>query len=494
MQHGLRGRRGWLTWAGRAAVVALLAGGAAPAGNLALAVDVPGAGSVVAEDAAAGQAEAAPGRPLTDHAGYRLLVGKAYLPPDFDQETFDRAWEHWPRELRQAAAQASPEARRQLAFARYGLTGRPDAPDRPLQYVVDAQGQWTMNCLACHGGSVPDGRGGQVVWPGAPNSRYALQTLTEETRLVKVALRKPLSRMDLGSVFIPLGATHGTTNAVMFGVALMALRDADLNVRRERTLPAMTHHDMDAPPWWHLKRKTKLYIDGFASRGHRPLMQFLLVPQNGPEKFRTWEAEFRQVLDYLLSIPVPRYPYPINAELAERGRIAFNRVCAECHGTYGPGGVWPQRHVPLEDVGTDPLRFQALTAAHRAAYARSWFADFGREETLLDPPGYVAPPLDGVWASAPYFHNGSVPTLWHVLFSDERPAVWRRVEGDDYDPQRVGLKIEAADAVPPRLGDGWQRRAWFDTRLAGKSAAGHHFAEALSEQERWAVLEYLKTL
>lgn len=437
----------------------------------------------------------APGKPLTDHRGYRLLVDKAYLPPDFDQETFDRVWEQWPSDLRQAAAQASPQRRRQMAFERYGLTGRPDNPDQPLQYVVDPQGQWTMNCLACHGGSVPDGRGGRVVWPGAPNSRYALQTLTEETRLVKVALRKPFSRMDLGSVFIPLGATHGTTNAVMFGVALMALRDPDLNLRRDRALPAMTHHDMDAPPWWHLKRKTKLYIDGFAARGHRPLMQFLLVPQNGPDKFRAWEAEFRDVLDYLQSIPAPRYPYPIDRDLAERGRIAFQRVCAECHGTYGPGGVYPQRHVPLDEVGTDPVRFRALTAAHRAAYAQSWFADYGRAETVLEPSGYVAPPLDGVWASAPYFHNGSVPTLWHVLFPDQRPAVWRRVEGDDdYDPQRVGLRIEAAETIPPEMRDPWQRRAWFDTRLAGKSAAGHRFAEALSPEERWAVLEYLKTL
>lgn len=478
MQRTSMAWRKWLGGGGRAAVLTLLATYCAAAG-----------------EAAPGVAAEAPGLPLTEHRGLRLLVDKAYLPPDFDQETFDRVWEHWPPDLRQAAAQASPRQRRQMAFTRYGLTGRPDAPDRPLQYVVDAQGQWTMNCLACHGGSVPDGRGGQVVWPGAPNSRYALQTLTEETRLVKVALRKPLSRMDLGSVFIPLGATHGTTNAVMFGVALMALRDPDLNLRRDRTLPSMTHHDMDAPPWWHLKRKSKLYIDGFASRGHRPLMQFLLVPQNGPEKFRAWEAEFRDVYDYLLAIPAPRYPYPIDAELAEQGRVAFERVCAECHGTYGPGGVWPQRHVPLEEVGTDPVRFQALTAAHRAAYAQSWFTDFGRQETILEPSGYVAPPLDGVWASAPYFHNGSVPTLWHVLFPEERPVVWRRVEeADGYDPQRVGLRIETSTTVPPDLSDPWQRRAWFDTRLAGKSAAGHRFAEALTEPQRRAVLEYLKTL
>lgn len=478
-------RGGWPSWLTLASVLTSVAGGAALAGEAAFLPDVP-----------------APGQPVANHRGYRLLVEKAYLPPDFDQETFDRVWQHWPQELRQVAEQATPAQRRAMAFERYGLTGRPDDPTRPLQYVVDARGQWTMNCLACHGGSVPDGQGGEVVWPGAPNSRYALATLTEETRLVKVELRKPLSRMDLGSVLVPLGATHGTTNAVMFGVALMALRDADLNVRRERGLPRMTHHDMDAPPWWHLKRKSKLYIDGFASRGHRPLMQFLLVPQNGPEKFRAWEAEFRDVLDYLLSIPVPRYPYPIDPDLAERGRLIFEQHCAECHGTYGPGGHYPERRVPIDEVGTDPVRLRALTVAYRAAYAESWFAEFGRQATELEPEGYVAPPLDGVWASSPYFHNGSVPTLWHVLHPDERPVVWRRFGStaasgqtrEDFDPQRVGLRIEARPAVPPDGLDAWQRRSWFDTRLAGKSAAGHRFADPLTEDERRAVLEYLKTL
>ena len=40
--------------------------------------------------------------------------------------------------------------------------------------------------------------------------------------------------------------------------------------------------------------------------------------------------------------------------------------------------------------------------------------------------GYVTPPLHGVWASAPYFHNGSVPTVWDVLKPADRPKVWRR--------------------------------------------------------------------
>jgi mono/diheme cytochrome c family protein len=429
--------------------------------------------------------------------GYRALVEKAYLPPDFDQETFDAAWKHWPEPLRSTAEKATAEERRRMALERYGLTPRPDDTTKPLQYVVDKAGNWTMNCFACHGGQVPDGQGGVTVWPGAPNSRFALQTLTEETRLAKVDLIKPLSRMDLGSAFVPLGSTNGTTNAVMFGVVLMAFRDANLSVRSDRPVPPMTHHDMDAPPWWHFQRKKMIYIDGFAEKGHRGLMQFMLVKSNGPEKFRSWELEFRDVFAYISSIQPPKYPYPIDAALAERGRTAFNRVCSDCHGTYpssgGSGGSYPEKLIPIAEIGTDRVRLDALSPAHRDSYGQSWFADFGRKANLNDPGGYVAPPLDGIWASSPYFHNGSVPTLWHVLHPAERPIVWKR-SANDFDSARVGWKTESFDKLPPHITDGWQKRDYFDTRSFGKSSAGHDFPDALTEDEKRAVLEYLKTL
>src|SRR5436190_1782038 len=431
--------------------------------------------------------------PTPADRGYNFLINKPYLPPDFDDETFDATCKHWPAPLRSQAEKASQEQRRQMAFARYGLTPRPDDPTKPLQYVVDRDGNWTMNCFACHGGTIPDGKGGNRVWPGAPNSHFALQTLTEETRLAKPELQKPFSRMDLGSVFVPLGSTNGTTNAVMFGVVLMAYRDADLTLHKERPMPQMVHHDMDAPPWWHFKRKKMIYIDGFAEKGHRGLMQFMLVPQNGPEKFREWEQDFRDVFAYISSIEPPKYPYPIDSQLAERGRITFNRICADCHGTYGPGGVYPEKLVPIDDLQTDRVRLDALSPAHRDAYGQSWFAHFGQKANINQPAGYVAPPLDGIWASSPYFHNGSVPTLWHVLHPSERPVVWTRA-GESYDSDRAGPQIETFDALPPDATEGWRRRQFFDTRAFGKSATGHLFPDALSEQEKHAVLEYLKTL
>jgi len=425
--------------------------------------------------------------------GYRNLTEKAYLPPDFDQETFDATWQHWPEPLRTQAEKLAPGERRQMAFERYGLTPRPDDPMKPLQYVVDERGNWTMNCFACHGGTVPDGKGGSVIWPGAPNARFALQSLTEETRLAKATLGKPFSRMDIGSVVVPLGSSNGTTNAVMFGVVLMAFRDADLNVDTRRPIPPLTNHDMDAPAWWHFQRKKQLYIDGFAEKGHRGLMQFMLVKQNGPEKFREWEEEFRDVYAYLSSIDAPKYPYAIDQPLADRGRVAFNRVCAECHGTYGEGASYPEKLVAIDVVGTDRVRLDALSPTGREAYGQSWFASYGKSNNVRDPGGYIAPPLDGIWASAPYFHNGSVPTLWHVLHPAERPAVWKR-KAHAYDPTRGGPEIDSLETIPVDVKDGSQKREYYSTRAFGKSAAGHDFPDELGEEEKQAVLEYLKTL
>ena len=50
--------------------------------------------------------------PTAAERGYRLLVDKPYLPPDFDQEVFDEVWKQWPEPLRSQAEKATPEERR----------------------------------------------------------------------------------------------------------------------------------------------------------------------------------------------------------------------------------------------------------------------------------------------------------------------------------------------------------------------------------------------
>jgi mono/diheme cytochrome c family protein len=415
--------------------------------------------------------------------GYRHLVDTPYLVPDFHQEDFDHVWQVWPEQLRQRAEQATPDERRRLAFRRYGLTPRPDDPVRPLQYVVDDKGGWTMNCFACHGGEVA----GKVV-PGLPNQRFALETLTQEIAAIKKKRGRPFGRMEAGALTMPLGTTRGTTNSVVFGIVLMNLRDKDLNYRPKFLRPEFPHHDMDAPPWWHFKRRKTLYIDGFVGKDHRPLMTFMLIPTNSGEKLRGWESDYEDVLRYVASIEAPEYPWEVDAELAARGRRAYKKTCARCH---GDEETYEERVVPIDELGTDPVRLRALTRKLRSDYGASWIGRYGKTPLVAEPEGYVAPPLDGVWASAPYFHNGSVPTLWHVLHPDERPVVWRRKQDGDYDRERVGLAVEELKEVPET--DAIGRREYFDTRAHSKSAAGHPYPDELSAADKRAVLEYLKT-
>ena len=426
--------------------------------------------------------------------GYRHLVDSVYLPADLDEEVAVELARMLSTRNASSEQRADDTERqsvtREELLTHYGLTTRPDelTSGKPLQYVVTEKSQWVMNCFACHGGSVYG-----TAMPGAPNNNYQLQSFIEDIRTAKLKLGKPLGHMEIGSMFMPLGTTVGTTNAVMFGVALMHFRDAELNVLPLRPGPPMVHHDMDPPAWWLMHRKTRIYADGFAQKGHRGLMQFMLVRENGPEKFRVWEEDFRDVLAFIESLRPPTYPAPIDHDLAERGRLAFNDTCSRCHGSYGDRAHYPELLISIDEVGTDRMRLDALSAKHRSGYGQSWFAHYGEQETWDDPRGYMAPPLDGIWASAPYFHNGSVPTLWHVLNPQERPRVWHRT-ADEFDPRTVGLTVESLDDTPRRIRDMSIKRTYFDTRVPGKSATGHDFPLELTDEQRTAVLEYLKTL
>lgn len=418
--------------------------------------------------------------------GYQHLVSNSYLPHDFDLDVVKKLESDRSARL---PMDGFPEnlSDRERFFARFGLAGQPDSPDRPLQYVQTSEDRFVMNCFACHGGNLFG-----ATYPGAPNTLYLLESLTESVRKTKIQIGKPLAHMDIGSLVMPLGRTIGTSNAVMFGVALMNYRDEELRVHSNRSPASMVHHDMDAPPWWHFHRKHHIYIDGFAEKGHKGLMQFMLVRENGPEKFREWESDFRDVYAFIEALRPPKYPLPIDQAKSERGRIVFNKNCASCHGTYGDGSEFPNIHVDIDDIKTDRVRYDALTPAHRSHYGASWFADMGEQETLAEVDGYVAPPLDGIWASAPYLHNGSVPTLWHLLHPNERPVVWRRTSLAP-DTQRVGFQVEEMDKVPNRL-NSYDKKLYFDTRAFGKSSTGHDYPARLSNEEKQDLLEYLKTL
>lgn len=425
--------------------------------------------------------------------GWELLRGRAYLPADFDQADYDNLWTMWSAGERNEAAGMPLDERRKAIARHYGLVVDPDAPAgefRLLGYVSTPQG-FAMNCLACHGAML-EGR----AFAGLGNNRTALQSLTEDVRLVKLLKLKSLGHLDKAIIKLPLNTTNGTTNSVIFGVVLGALRNPDMSVDRTRPIPKLLHHDMDAPPFWRLPKKSRLYADGFAPKNHRTIMQFMMIPAHGREVFTGWEDDFRHILAWMESVKPPKYPRPIDGALASQGKIVFERHCAECHGTYGDEGRYPEKVVPLDIVGTDDARLKSLSREYREWMKLSWMSHFGEDRVDVDPPGYVAPPLDGIWATAPYLHNGSVPTLEHLLDSKTRPKIWRAEESagsTTYDHDKVGLSVKTFEAIPEDVTT-HERRWYFDTSLFGKSNVGHTFGDALDPAERRALLGYLKSL
>ena len=118
---------------------------------------------------------------------------------------------------------------------------------------------------------------------------------------------------------------------------------------------------------------------------------------------------------------------------------------------------------------------------------------YGLPIGVMELRAYKARPLDGIWATAPYLHNGSVPTLYQLLSpQSERDQTFYR-GSFEYDPRHLGYRTEAFDG-------GFV----LDTRISGNHNSGHEFragprgkgviGRQLQPEERWALLEYLKVL
>ncbi len=313
---------------------------------------------------------------------------------------------------------------------------------------------------------------------------------------------------------------------------------------------------------------------------------------------------------YFLSLKSPVYPKAIDTALAEQGAVLFhsknlwaqdgnknrpkplggNGSCASCHGVYSPRYVNDSTYLdsptmegvaghisPLDVIGTDRARSDMLTPTLRERWDTTYWGYTDGQPGWVDPVakdpvtealdddlptalrptglcgwekeviGYQAPPLYGVWATAPYFHNGSVPTLEEVLDSSKRQPIWRRklqtvngVTGFDqrintaYDFSAVGWKHDALTcsqmpgnqlsncnpvndqgpslvqivqnflngvvawsglvSIPDPTPGASDKRFVYDTRTLGNGNAGHEFTDVLTDQERKAIIEYLKTL
>lgn len=231
---------------------------------------------------------------------------------------------------------------------------------------------------------------------------------------------------------------------------------------------------------------------------------------------------------------------PIDRAAAARGAELYRAICASCHalvdrddphrkltamitavdvvgtdpqsvdnliGARAPTGILEGAITPdgktkygatasgldlLKDLVKGILTTQKTAAVRALAYAKQSGLDETAKQgdhhgpTEADPMAdlrsYKARALNGIWASSPYLHNGSVPTLYDLLLPvSERPTRFA-VGRWEYDPAKVGY---VSDGEQPWV---------LDTSLTGNHNFGHEYGTSLSDDERWALVEYLKTL
>ena len=228
----------------------------------------------------------------------------------------------------------------------------------------------------------------------------------------------------------------------------------------------------------------------------------------------------------------PQWPKEFAGELDAKklaaGKILYDQHCLQCHTYVNRADKKRKLTVvltPITEVGTDPLmsdnfnnrsvksgllegdrlmvlagdRIPAETkpldlVMHTAAGAlfnQPWqtikaiFKEYQSNHSAPEnsTPSYKGRPINGIWASAPYLHNGSVPTVYDLLLPvNERPKTFY-VGNIELDLVNVG---HVSDERPGAT--------FFDTGLRGNSNAGHEYGTRLNDEQRWELVEYIKSL
>jgi len=203
----------------------------------------------------------------------------------------------------------------------------------------------------------------------------------------------------------------------------------------------------------------------------------------------------------------------IDKHKAAKGAELYTQHCQACHvaevtgpiemvsyseesiGTDGAYfDLWRRPVVGL--FGKDEQTFEDALMTAMASFKEEWYPlhDVTEEEArTMDPNpwwkfpiSWVGRPMTGIWSTAPYLHNGSVPSLYHLLLpGDQRPAKW--TVNNYIDTETVGIDITRE---PSPLDGSYT----YDTSVYGNGNQGHEYGTSLSDIERYQLIEYLKTL
>lgn len=239
---------------------------------------------------------------------------------------------------------------------------------------------------------------------------------------------------------------------------------------------------VDLPAIWNQRARQGMWLHWDGNNNAITERNFAAAMAIGATPDSVLPENFQIVTNYVLNLPPPSFPFPIDMAQAQRGWVLFERECAACHAF---GGAAVGTVTDISAIGTDAHRLQSFTAELVADF-HSVQEGLFHFEAYRKTTGYSNLPIDGAWARAPYLHNGAVPTLWDLLQRPEdRPKTFYKGY-TVYDPNQLGFTHQGAEAA----------KAGFllDTALPGNGNQGHLYGTTLTATEKWDLIEFLKTL
>ena len=363
----------------------------------------------------------------------------------------------------------------------------------------------------------------QKVTPGL--FAWATGASDDETVMYKTA------RSSLGYIGAVKPIQLGLDTSLAHVALSLAKRGQDPWASREQKVKPrfepLSKFAADSKPavWWNVKYKNRWLSDGSVVSGN-PIFTNILWNEIGRgtdlHDLDKWLSDNRDTIRDLTTAvfnaeaPLWTDFFPtdsIDLTQAKHGQQLFNQSCAKCHGTYQK--AWDQPNAeslstidrlktigvsykpvkPVVDVGTDPQRYQGM----KSLVQLNNLEISKRNNIVIETQeGYVPPPLVGIWARWPYFHNNSAPSLCAVLTkASERPKTyWARAALNpktDFDMTCNGYPM----TKPPKA----DRDFFYNTKRAGLHNTGHEKMlldesgnEKFSAADKLALIQFLQTL